>query len=178
VKAVETVETKIEVVERIDDRLREEMLDCWVEASNAGGGVGFVGQVTPEIVAPKLDQSIAAAHDGKRLLVVLRAGDRLAGFGYLAWNDLVLQSHWATVLALMVHPAQQGKGLGRVLLDGIADVARERGLEFLTLDYREGLGLGEFYAKLGFVEVGRLPNCIRVAPGDDRDGVSMMRRLV
>jgi GNAT superfamily N-acetyltransferase len=174
---VKAVETKIEAVERIDDRLRAEMLDCWVEVTNAGGAVGFVGQVTPEIVAPKLDQSIAAAHEGKRLLVVLRSEDRLAGFGYLVWNDMVQMSHWATVIALMVHPAHQGKGFGRVLLDGIADVARDHGMEFLTLDYRDGLGLGEFYTKLGFVEVGRLPNCIRVAPGDDRDGVSMMRRL-
>lgn len=176
-RVVESVESKIEAVERIDDGLRAEMLECWVEATNAGGAVGFVGQVTPEDVVPLLDQSIAAAHDGKRLLVVLCVGDRLAGFGYLVWNAMVQQSHWATVIALMVHPARQGKGLGRVLLDGIADVARERGMEFLTLDYRDGLGLGEFYSKLGFVEVGRIPHCIRVAPGDDRDGVSMMRRL-
>lgn len=169
--------TRIEAVARIHDALRSELLDCWVEASNAGGAVGFVGPVTPEDVAPVLDRSIAEAHDGRRLLVVLRSGERLAGFGYLSFNAMPQQSHWATVLALMVHPKHQGQGLGRVLLDGIADVARERGLEFLVLQYRDGLGLGDFYEKLGFVEVGRVPGCIRVAPGDDRDGVEMMRRL-
>jgi GNAT superfamily N-acetyltransferase len=170
--------TRIEAVPRIDDVLRAEMLDCWVEASNAGGAVGFIGPVTPEDVAPMLDRSIADAHAGGRLLVVMRAGERLAGFGYLSFNSMSQQSHWATVLALMVHPKQQGQGLGRVLLDGIADVGREQGLEFLVLQYRDGLGLGEFYQKLGFVEVGRVPGCIRVAPGDDRDGVEMIRRLI
>jgi GNAT superfamily N-acetyltransferase len=169
--------TRIEAVPRIDEVLRSAMLDCWVEASNAGGAVGFVGPVTPDDVAPMLDKSIAAAHAGNRLLVVLRLDGRLAGFGYLSWNELPQQSHWATVLAFMVHPKHQGQGLGRVLMDGIAGVGREHGMEFLILQYRDGLGLGEFYRKAGFVEVGRIPGCIRVAPGDDRDGVEMMRRL-
>jgi hypothetical protein len=34
-----------------------------------------------------------------------------------------------------------------------------------------------FYRGLGYVEVGRLPGAIRVAPGDDRDEIILTCRL-
>ncbi|GAA3617509.1 hypothetical protein GCM10022199_22340 [Marihabitans asiaticum] len=55
--------------------------------------------------------------------------------------------------------------------------AREQGVELLTLDYRDGDGLGDFYGQLGYREVGRVPGLIRVAEGDDRDSVTLVRRL-
>ena len=58
-----------------------------------------------------------------------------------------------------------------------ADAAREAGVELVTLDYRGGTGLGEFYTRYGYTEVGRVPGGVRVAPGDDRDGVIMARSL-
>jgi len=42
---------------------------------------------------------------------------------------------------------------------------------------RSGLGTTRFYEVCGYVEVGRVPGVIRVAPGDDRDSVVMARRL-
>lgn len=167
----------LQTVERIDEALCAELLDCWVDVSNAGGAVGFVPPVSADDVAPKLDHAVAEANLGRRTFVIAKSDDQLIAFGVLKWNDSQLFSHWATIAPLMVHPKAQGRGLGRVLLDGVTDVARHRGLEYVTLDYREGLGLGEFYAKAGFVEVGRTPGRVRVAPGDDRDSVYMVRRL-
>ncbi len=56
-------------------------------------------------------------------------------------------------------------------------VAREQGVEVAVLDVRSGLGTTRFYEGCGYVEVGRVPGVIRVAPGDDRDSVVMARRL-
>jgi hypothetical protein len=42
---------------------------------------------------------------------------------------------------------------------------------------RSGLGTTRFYELCGYVEVGRVPELVRVAPGDDRDSVLMARRL-
>ena len=51
------------------------------------------------------------------------------------------------------------------------------GLEHLRLVLRSGENLEAFYESLGWVEVGRHPNALRLAPGDDRDEVSMMLDL-
>ena len=88
-----------------------------------------------------------------------------------------LRQHWAAVVRVQVHPSRQGTGLGRVLMDGVHDIARSRGWEFLTLTVRDGTGTEAFYQRLGYTEYGRLPGAIRVAPGDDRDEILLVRRL-
>jgi GNAT superfamily N-acetyltransferase len=75
---------------------------------------------------------------------------------------------------VMVHPGRQGEGNGRALMDALADAARGLdGVEGVKLTCRGGLGLERFYASCGYKEVGRVPGAIRVAPGDDRDDVTM-----
>ncbi len=51
------------------------------------------------------------------------------------------------------------------------------GVEAIRLTCRGGLGLERFYASCGYKEVGRIPDAIRVAPGDDRDDVIMLLPL-
>lgn len=164
----------VEAVHEVDSLLRADLLDCWVEASNAGGAIGFAGQVTAEEVAPVLDKALG---DDLRTLVVARVDGELAGYGFLVRNDFELFLHWAVIAALQVHPKHQGKGLGSRLLDGLSELGRREGLEFVRLYYRGGLGLGQFYGKSGFVEVGRAPRAIRVDADDYRDSVDMIRTL-
>ena len=98
--------------------------------------------------------------------------------GILAASSSPLRTHWRTVLRLMVHPSLQGLGAGTVVLEGLHGLARdELGLEFLTLSVRSGLGIEGFYARHGYVEVGRNPRSIRVAPDDERDEILMRREL-
>ncbi|MFE2441408.1 hypothetical protein ACH4TQ_12100 [Streptomyces sp. NPDC021218] len=60
----------------------------------------------------------------------------------------------------------------------VRDIARdEMTLERLGLAARSGLGLEDFYRKLGWVEIGRWPGALRVAPGDDRDEILMSLTL-
>lgn len=162
---------------KVTTALRAQIMDCWVAVTNAGGAVGFVPPITVEDVEPEVDRTLAAVHTGDRTLIVLRLGTDLVGFGFLARNDFVPFQHWVTLRALQIHPRWQRRSLGRTLLDGIVGIARAHGFEMLRLDYRSGLGLGEFYRRAGFVEVGRIPRGVRPVPGDDRDIVYMMRRL-
>jgi hypothetical protein len=54
-------------------------------------------------------------------------------------------------------------------------IARDdMGLEQLHLAARAGMGLEEFYGRLGWREVGRWPGALRLGPGDDRDEVLML----
>ncbi|KAK1253425.1 hypothetical protein MKX07_001502 [Trichoderma sp. CBMAI-0711] len=61
-----------------------------------------------------------------------------------------------TVNNLVVEPAAQGRGYGRVLMDFAEESAREQGLScvalFTNVKMHENVGL---YLKLGFVETGR-----------------------
>ncbi|KAJ6109645.1 hypothetical protein N7486_001880 [Penicillium sp. IBT 16267x] len=65
-------------------------------------------------------------------------------------------THSVEINNLVVGPAAQGRGYGRVLMDCAKDVARSEGCSALTLytnvKMYENLGM---YVKLGFVETGR-----------------------
>lgn len=184
---------RVERIAVVDAALRARLVTIWTDVSNAGGWVGFVPPVSEAQVAPALEAALERVHHGRDWLVVVRSwGDPsepladdgassgwrdVAGFAFVAANDRLLSEHWRWVLRVQVHPFHQGSGLGAVLLDGLGDLARDAGLEMLHLTVRGGEGLESFYARAGYHEVARIPGAIRVAPGDDRDQVVLVRRL-
>jgi GNAT superfamily N-acetyltransferase len=168
---------EVRPVTTVDDVLRKDLLACWTDVTNAGGAVGFVPPVSQDDVAPVLDRMLEGIEAGRDVLALLTVDDETAGFATLVGSSSPLRRHWATVLRVQVHPSRQGGGLGRVLMNGVHEIARSRGWEFLYLSARGGTGVDGFYRGLGYTEVGRLSGAIRVAPGDDRDEILLACRL-
>ncbi|MBM6546690.1 GNAT family N-acetyltransferase [Janibacter sp. YIM B02568] len=169
---------RVRVLRALTPAVREQLIDLWVRVNEAGGAVGFGVDATRADVEAELDRRAQALATGALTVVTLvsPSGD-LLGVGFLRRASSALLSHVRNVEVVMVEPERRGLSLGRHLMAVIHRTAREEGVEILTLDYRDGLGLGDFYESLGYREVGRHPGLIRVAEGDDRDGVLMMRRI-
>jgi GNAT superfamily N-acetyltransferase len=167
------VDLQLEHAPALTPALREQLLATWVAATNAGGALGLVAPATvadAEVLATPLWSRLEAGLDE---LVVGRLDGRVVGWFVLERRGGPLSPHWRTVKRLQVHPDQQGRGFGARLLAEAADVARRLGLEALHLTVRGGTGTEAFYAARGYVEVGRLPRALRLAPGDDRDEIHM-----
>jgi GNAT superfamily N-acetyltransferase len=122
---------------------------------------------------------LAAMSEGRTRLLVGRDEDgQVAATAFVTFNTHRLMTHWVWLYTVMVHPRHQGKGYGRDLLAAAADAARGfEGVEAIRLTCRGGLGLERFYGSCGYKEVGRVPGAIRVAPGDDRDDITMLLPL-
>lgn len=170
---------KVARVGHVDGRLRAQLLDLWVRVNAAGGSVGFLAGATRDDVGPVLDAHTADLASGRSVLGVLREPDgRVVGFGFWMRKALPMYAHLATLGRFQVDPDRRGRNLGGLLLAGLQAIARDLpGVELLRLDYRSGSGLGDFYAKAGWVETGRQPGGLRIAPGDYRDDVAMLRRV-
>jgi GNAT superfamily N-acetyltransferase len=97
--------------------------------------------------------------------------------GLLADTGSAIQRHWRTLQRVMVRPELQGTGAGRLLVEGLHEIARDLGLEQLQLTVRSGEGLESFYERFGYFVVGRHPGALRIARGDDRDEVMMVAWL-
>ena len=171
------MDAEVRAVSGVDDVLRQDLLRCWTDVTNAGGAVGFVPPVTEDDVAPVLDRLLDGVHSGRDVLALLTVDGATAGFAAIVGFSSPLRRHWATVLRVQVHPSFQGRGLGTVLMRGVHDIALARGLEFLHLGARGGTGVDGFYRALGYTEVGRVPGAIRVAAGDDREEILLVHRL-
>jgi GNAT superfamily N-acetyltransferase len=161
-----------------DPELREQLLDTWVRVTDAGGAVGFVPPADRERIGETLDSHLARVIEGRDALGVLRREDgSAAGMGILSASASPLRQHWRTTLRLMVDPSLQGIGAGRVLIEGLHEMGRQLGLEFICLTVRGGLGIEGFYGRIGYEIHGRNPRAIRVAPGDDREEIHMRYEL-
>ncbi|MEW2510130.1 GNAT family N-acetyltransferase [Streptomyces sp. NPDC046870] len=159
--------------------LRDGILDLWTDVTDAGGAVGFVAPADREEIRPELVRHFVQMAEGRtRLLVGHDEAGEVAATAFLTRNTHRLMTHWLWLYTVMVHPRHQGRGYGRDLLAAAADAARGmEGIEAVRLTCRGGLGLERFYGSCGYKEVGRVPDAIRVAPGDDRDDIIMLLPL-
>ncbi|MGC1211399.1 MAG: GNAT family N-acetyltransferase [Micromonospora sp.] len=153
--------------------LCEQIVDLWVDVTNAGGAVGFVAPVAAADVRPTAEATFADLTESPDRLLVGYEGDRLVGILIIGDNRFHLKTHWRVLKRVMVHPDTQGRGYGVALMREAERLGRELGVEALQVTIRGGLGLDSFYGRLGYREVGRLPRALRLAPDDDRDEVFM-----
>jgi GNAT superfamily N-acetyltransferase len=153
--------------------LRAQIVELWVDATNAGGAVGFVAPVSVDEVRPVAEDTLAGVAAGLDRLLVALDGDRLVALLFIVDNRFVLKAHWRVLKRVMVVPGSQGRGYGAALMREAAAVATRLGLTALQVTVRDGHGLDRFYRGLGYREVGRVPGALRVADGDDRDELLM-----
>jgi GNAT superfamily N-acetyltransferase len=76
--------------------------------------------------------------------ICARRGDEPIGFVNLAWDGGI----YAFVLDTTVHPNVRRRGVGRRLVKLAVEVARERGVEWVHVDFEAHLR--EFYYECGF----------------------------
>lgn len=148
------------------------LLNLWERVSAAGGAVGFTLPVDRSAVGAAVSVVIDDLRSGRAFGFAATRGRDIVGFVLLRPGGQIM-AHTGQINQLMVDPAGQRSGLGTRLVQSVVELARELDLERVRLALRNGTGLETFYTRLGFVEVGRFPGWIRVAPGDDRDEVLM-----
>lgn len=82
------------------------------------------------------------------------------------------------LLLLAVSPAHRRRGVGRAMLDAVADEARRRGAIRLHLEMRENNDAIALYAAAGFVEIGRRSRYYRGDDGRSFDAITLACPLV
>lgn len=160
----------------VTPRLRRALVACWVEVTNSGGAAGFpFPPVDADRVSPALNRIIDLLSPDTSRLLTATVGGELAGWLNIRRDQFELITHWGTLHHVQTRPDVRGRGIGRALMCGAREVARdEMGLEQLHLAARGDAGLEDFYERLGWREAGRWPGALRLAPGDDRDEVLMI----
>lgn len=170
-------ELRFELNPELTPALRDRIVSIWVDVGNAGGAVGVPVPTRREDVEPLASRAFRRIEEGDDYVAVAYDGDEAVGFGFLDRGRGPLFRHWATVKRLQVHPERQGRGIGAALLEAITGFAVELGLEQLHLTVRGGTGTEDFYLRHGYKHVATIPKIIRVAPGDDRDELYLIKYL-
>jgi ribosomal protein S18 acetylase RimI-like enzyme len=126
------------------------------QRENSAGRENILLRISPPLEATDLDELFASAWPGyttrdwtpvlSRSLAYVGAfsAGELVGFVNVAWDGGV----HAFLLDTTVHPALQRRGLGSRLVRAATEAARERGAEWLHVDYEPHLD--KFYRACGF----------------------------
>ncbi|MEU2230984.1 GNAT family N-acetyltransferase [Streptomyces vietnamensis] len=152
------------------------LVDCWTEVSDAGGAAGFpFPPVDPVEVAAAVDRIVTGLDPAGSRLVVATVDGVLAGWLCLRRDPHPLVAHWGSLHHVQTRLGVRGRGIGAGLVRRAQEIARdEMGLEQLRLAARGGVGLEDFYGRLGWREIGRWPGALRLAADDDRDEILMV----
>jgi GNAT superfamily N-acetyltransferase len=151
--------------------LGEVMLDGFA----AGAALGFLAPLTAE----RLDRFWAHAADE------VAAGHRrviAADPGSLGTVQIVLGladngQHRCELAKLAVRADARGRGVGRLLVAAAEDAARSAGRTLVHLQTHASTPTVEFYAHLGYREVGRLPRWAVAPDGLRVDNIVMIKEI-
>jgi GNAT superfamily N-acetyltransferase len=161
----------------LDDKLKAGLVELWTDVVNGGGAVGFAPPVTSDDVAEVAEVAFRRVEIAEDHLVVALIGDEPVGMVFLEQRPGPLFRHWAMVKRIQVHPSLQRRGIGTGLLEATHHLARGIGLEKLHLTVRAGIGVERMFEHHGYVVVARIPQAVRLGPGDDRDELYMIANL-
>ena len=115
--------------------------------------------------------------DDKRLMLVCDMGNEIAGMCGMSLYPQIKFRHRAS-LDIGLQKRFWNMGIGTAMLEALIETARDRGVVQLELDYIDGNTRGRaLYEKLGFTEVARHPDAVRLKDGSMRSLVFMMKKL-
>jgi ribosomal protein S18 acetylase RimI-like enzyme len=95
---------------------------------------------------------------GDTILLAAKDGRKIVGTVQLGLDTPPNQPHRADVKKLLVHRSGRGKGIGEALMREIETVARREGRTLLTLDTVTEDAGWRLYKRLGWQEVGIIPD--------------------
>lgn len=133
----------------------EDLCDVLLDCVAHGASVNFMADLSRS-KARSFWESVAAANDGRVIVLARDAGGRVVGTAQMIPAPQDNQRHRAEVAKMLVHTAARRTGLGAALLAAVEDAARAAGKTLLTLDTASDEA-ARLYERGGFVACGRIP---------------------
>jgi ribosomal protein S18 acetylase RimI-like enzyme len=150
-----------------DDNMRAEIHTVVHDVVAAGGAIGYHEPPTQERISAWLDGVLKQVRDNDAAFVVATVDGTVRAVGLWRRGSTAVFQHRAEIQQIMAHPSARGLGLGKRVVQGLVDNARDQGIEIVMLGTRgNNHGAIELYESLGFRECGRMPNAIAV--GNER----------
>jgi ribosomal protein S18 acetylase RimI-like enzyme len=150
-----------------------QLVELLVAVVNDGASLGFLAPLDPAEAADYWGGVLGPS----RVLLIAEHQGRIVGSAQLHLEARANGRHRAEVAKVMVHPAARRRGLGLALMERLEAIARREGRSLLVLDTREGEPSTDLYRRLGYQEVGTIPDYARSSDGRLRATVVYYKQL-
>lgn len=136
----------------------DDLVALLADAIEDNASVGFVSPVANGELEAFWNEVALDVDDGWRHVLAAREDGRIVGTVILAPSMKANQVHRAEVQKLLVKRASRGRGVGVMLMRRVEAMAAAMGRWLLTLDTRGASDAERLYRRLGYVEVGSIPD--------------------
>lgn len=147
------------------------------EIVNGTDPLGFMPPITPADAREYWLSLRPELYAGSRVLLAAFGEGRLIGSAQLRLPTSPNGLHRAEVQKVFVGDTRRGRGVGRILMASLHDIARQHGRSLLLLNTRRGGRAEEFYKRLGYREVGVVPGYTRGPGGERYDSTALYNQL-
>ena len=154
-----------------------ELVTLLQDAVASGASVGFLPPLSEEEAQAYWTAVLEDLAQQKRVLLVARHSTQVVGAVQLKLATKANAQHRAEVQKLFVLQQERRRGIGRLLMEAIEPLARERGRTLLVLDTRIADHAEQLYRKIGYVEVGIIPSYAQSATGTLEATIIFYKRL-
>jgi GNAT superfamily N-acetyltransferase len=142
---------------------RPQLSRILVEGFEAGAALGFAPPLTELSLASYWSSVADDVAAGLRHVLVAAAGDEVVGTAQLVPDRAANGRHRGEVRALAVRATARRQGVAAKLMSAVDTLAVEVGLSLLRLTTHVGLTAAGVYRRLGWTELGVIPE-YAVAP--------------
>ena len=149
------------------------LADCVASGASVSFMEGF-GRAEAAAFFKSVFDSVSA---GDTILLAARDGRRIVGTVQLGLDTPPNQPHRADVKKLLVHRSARGAGVGEALMKELESIARREGRRLLTLDTVTGEAGYRLYRRLGWTEVGVIPDYALFPDGTYCDTTIFWKRI-
>jgi GNAT superfamily N-acetyltransferase len=147
----------IEIEARAFDDLVADLAELLFDAVDSGASVGFVRPFTRDDAAAWWRGIAPELARGVTLVLAASVEGRVVGTAQLRLAQLPNSRHRAEVAKVLVHRDARRRGIGRVLMSAIEDLARRHRRTLLFLDTITGSDAVRLYEGLGWTRAGEIP---------------------
>ena len=129
-----------------------------VNCVEGGASVSFMAPFSHADAESFFESVLTEVEAGKRIVLAAFVDSVLVGTVQLVTATPPNQSHRADVAKLLVLRSARGQGIATRLMEAIEEAARGAGKSLLVLDAVTGGTAAKLYARLGWTQVGIIPN--------------------
>jgi acetyltransferase len=159
------------------DAARADLVALLLDAVSHGASLGFLATLTPTEASSYWCEVRAAMQTDARLLWLAEVDGRIVGAVQLALCQRRNGANRAEVQMLLVHGTAQRRGIARLLMRELEQVALSLRRGLLYLDTEAGSPAEPFYLACGFTCAGGLPEYACSPSGEWRSNAIFYKTL-
>lgn len=134
------------------------LAELLVDAVESGASVNFMRGYSRQEAQHYWEKQLAAFRSGDRLWLLAKRGDTVVGMVMCLFAQQPNQPFRADIAKMIVHSSERRRGIGAMLMRAVEEAAFAAGRTTLVLDTGTGESGERLYRRMGWTEIGTVPN--------------------